>query len=116
MQCGQKWLKFKKDGFCGSLSIRTSSKIEFNSDPGYSDKHIHEAIFEMDPEYKYVKVIHEGFKGPFENIMTIKLGDNAPANQDTLDNAILEGLAHQRIFREARTGAIVQFGYNLEEV
>ncbi len=116
MQCGQKWLKFKKDGFCGSLSIRTSSKIEFNSDPGYSDKHIHEAIFEMDPEYKYVKVIHEGFKGPFENIMTIELGDNAPANQDTLDNAILEGLAHQRIFREANSGAIVQFGYNLEEV
>lgn len=116
MQCGQKWLKFKKDGFCGSLSIRTSSKIEFNSDPGYSDKHIHEAIFEMDPEYTYVKVIHEGFKGALKSVASIALGSDAAQNQDTLDNAILEGLAHQRIFREARTGAIVQFGYNLEEV
>ena len=115
MLCGQKWLKFKKDGFSGSLSIRTSSKIEFNRDPGYNDKNIHDAIFEMDPEYTYVKVIHEGYKNSLENIMTIELGDNALANQDALDNAILDGLAHQRIFREAYTGAIVQFGYDLND-
>ena len=116
MQCGQKWLKFKKDGFCGSLSIRTSSGIEFNSDPGYNDKYIHDAVLEMDPEYTYVKVIHEGIKGALESIATIALGDDFQANQDALDNAILEGLAHQRIFREARTSAIVTFGYDLTEV
>ena len=115
MQHGQKWLKFKKDGYCGSVSIRTSSGIEFDSDPEFDDKHIHDAVLEMDPEYTYVKVIHEGYKNSLENIMTIELGDNALANQDALDNAILEGLAHRRIFREANTGAIVQFGYDLNE-
>ena len=115
MHHGQKWLKFKKDGYCGSVSIRTSSGIEFNSDPEYNDKHVHDAVLEMDPEYTYVKVIHEGYKGSLD-IPTIELGYDAAQNQDTLDNAILEGLAHLRIFREANTGAIVQFGYNLDEV
>ena len=116
MQHGQKWLKFKKDGYCGSVSIRTSSEIKFDSDPEYNDKHIHDAVLEMDPEYTYVKVIHEGFKGALKSVASIALGSDAAQNQDTLDNAILEGLAHQRIFREANSGAIVQFGYNLEEV
>ena len=115
MLCGQKWLKFKKDGYCGSLSIRTSSGIEFNSDPEFDDKHIHDAILEMDPEYTYVKVIHEGFQGALDSIASIALGNDFQANQDALDNAILEGLAHQRIFREANTGAIVLFGYDLNE-
>ena len=115
MQHGQKWLKFKKDGYCGSVSIRTSSGIEFDSDPEFEDKHIHEAVLEMDPEYTYVKVIHEGFKGSLDSIASIALGDNFQVNQDALDNAILEGLAHRRIFREANTGAIVQFGYDLNE-
>ena len=115
MQHGQKWLKFKKDGYCGSVSIRTSSEIDFNSDPEFDDKHIHDAILEMDPEYTYVKVIHEGFKGSLESIASIALGNDFQANQDALDNAILDGLAHQRIFREARTGAIVTFGYDLTE-
>ncbi|WP_295070099.1 hypothetical protein [uncultured Fibrobacter sp.] len=115
MTVGQKWLKFKQDGYCGSLTIRSRSEQSFESDPGYNDKHIHEAILEMDPEYTYVKVIHEGYKGS-QDIPTIELGNDAEQNQDTLDNAILEGLAHLRIFREANTGAIVQFGYNLDEV
>ena len=116
MLCGQKWLKFKKDGYCGSLSIRTSSGIEFNSDPEFDDKHIHDAVLEMDPEYTYIKVIHEGFQGALDSITSIALGNDFQANQDALDNAILEGLAHQHIFREANTGAIVQFGYKLDEV
>ena len=115
MQHGQKWLKFKKDGYSGSISIRTYLGIELNSDPGYNDKHIHEAVLEMDPEYTYVKVIHEGFKGALDSIASIALGDDFQANQDVLDNAILDGLAHQRIFREANTGAIVQFGYDLND-
>lgn len=115
MQHGQKWLKFKKDGFCGSLTIRSHSEQSFESDPGFDDKHIHDAILEMDPEYTYVKVIHEGYKGSL-NIPTIELGNDAAQNQDTLDNAILEGLAHLCIFREANTDAIVQFGYKLDEV
>ncbi len=113
---GQIWTHFKKNGYCGSISIRDGSNRTFYSDPDYHDKHIHDAILEMDSEYTYVKVIHEGFKESLENIPTILLGDNAEANQETLDNAILDGLALLRIFREARTGAIVQFGYKLEEV
>ena len=115
MQHGQKWLKFKKDGYSGSISIRTYLGIELNSDPGYYDKHIHEAVLEMDPEYTYVKVIHEGFKEALDSIASIALSDDFQANQDVLDNAILDGLAHQRIFREANTGAIVQFGYDLND-
>ena len=66
MTVGQKWLKFKQDGYCGSLTIRSRSEQSFESDPGYNDKHIHEAILEMDPEYTYVKVIHEGYKGSMD--------------------------------------------------
>ena len=109
------WIKFKKDGYCGSVSVRHKSENRIDTDPGYNDKHIHEAILEMDPEYTYVKVIHEGYKGS-QDIPTIGLGFDAAQNQDTLDNAILEGLAHLRIFREANTGAIVQFGYKLEDI
>ena len=115
MTVGQKWLKFKQDGYCGSLTIRSRSEQSFESDPGYNDKHIHEAILEMDPEYTYVKVIHEGYKGR-QDLPTIAIGNDPKANKDALDNAILDGLAHLRIFREANTGAIVQFGYNLDEV
>ena len=114
MTVGQKWLKFKQDGYCGSLTIRSRSEQSFESDPGFDDKPIHEAVHEMDSEYTYVKVIHEGYKGSGD-IMTVELGDNPKANKRALDDAILEGLAHSRIFREARTGAIVQFGYKLDE-
>ncbi len=115
MQHGQKWLKFKKDGYCGSLTIRSRSERSFESDPGFNDKHIHDAVLEMDPEYTYVKVIHEGYNGRLD-LPTIAIGNDPKANKDELDNAILDGLAHLRIFREAHTGAIVQFGYNLDEV
>ena len=71
MTVGQKWLKFKQDGYCGSLTIRSRSEQSFESDPDYNDKHIHEAILEMDPEYTYVKVIHEGYKGS-QDIPTIE--------------------------------------------
>ena len=112
----QIWLKFKKNGFCGSVSVKTKSGIFFKSDPEFDDKHIHDAVLEMDPKYTYVKVIHEGFKGSLDSIASIALGNDFQANQDALDKAILEGLAHRRIFREANTGAIVQFGYKLEDI
>ena len=111
---GQIWTRFKKSGYRGSLSVRDDSGTHFESDPGYNDKHIHEAVLQMDEEYTYVKVIHEGYKGSGD-IPAIELGDNASANKKALDNAILEGLAHLRIFRETRTGAVVQFGYDLRE-
>ena len=112
---GQLWIKFKKDGYCGSVSAWNKSENRLDTDPGYNDKPIHEAVHEMDSEYTYVKVIHEGYKGSGD-IMTVELGDDPKANKRALDDAILEGLAHRRIFREARTGAIVQFGYKLDEV
>ena len=111
---GQIWIKFKDNGFSGSVSVRDSSGTFFNSDPGYNDRHIHDAILEMDEEYKYVKVIHEGYNGK-QDIPSIALVTDAEANHEILDNAILDGLAHRRLFREARTGAIVQFGYDLNE-
>lgn len=111
---GQLWIKFKKDGYCGSVSVWSKSENRLDSDPGYNDKPIHEAVHEMDGEYVYIKVIHEGFNVP-KDITSIALGDDPKANKETLDMAILDGLAHQRIFREARTGAVVQFGYDLNE-
>jgi hypothetical protein len=108
------WIKFKKDGYRGSVSVWHKSENRIDTDPGFDDKPIHEAVHEMDSEYTYVKVIHEGYKGSGD-IMTVELGDNPKANKRALDDAILEGLAHSRIFREARTGAIVQFGYDLNE-
>ena len=71
-------------------------------------------LFPFGINRKNVKVIHEGYKGT-EDLMTVELGDDPKANKRALDDAILEGLAHRRIFREARTGAIVQFGYDLKE-
>ena len=111
---GQLWIKFKKDGYRGSVSVWHRSENRIDTDPGFDDKPIHEAVHEMDSEYTYVKVIHEGYKGSGD-IMTVELGDDPKANKEALDMAILDGLAHQRIFREARTGAIVQFGYDLNE-
>jgi hypothetical protein len=111
---GQLWIKFKKDGYRGSVSVWHKSENRIDEDPGFDDKPIHEAIHEMDGEYAYVKVIHEGYKGT-DDLMTVELGDDPKANKRALDDAILEGLAHRRIFREDRTGAIVQFGYKLDE-
>ena len=112
----QIWSKFKDSGFCGSVSVRDESGIGSKSDPDYKDKFIHDAVFLMDPEYKYVKVIHEGFKGSLENMISVTFGDDTDDNREALDLAVFDGLAHLRIFREANTGAIVQFGYKLEEV
>lgn len=111
---GQLWIKFKKDGYCGSVSTLDKTGIHLKSDPGYDDQHIHEAIHQMDEEYTYVKVIHDGYKGP-QDIMAVTLGNDIQANKNALDNAILEGLAHLHIFRETQTGAVVQFGYDINE-
>ncbi len=111
---GQIWTQFKKNGYCGSVSTLDKTGFHFKSDPGYDDQHIHEAVHQMDEEYTFVKVIHDGYNGTGE-IMTVELGDDPKTNKRTLDDAILEGLAHCRIFRETQTGAIVQFGYKLEE-
>ncbi len=110
----QIWINFKQNGYCGSVSTLDKTGFHLKSDPDYEDQHIHEAIHRMDEEYTYVKVIHEGYKGS-QDILSISLGIDQQANKDVLDNAILEGLAHLRIFRETQTGSVVQFGYKLEE-
>ena len=111
----QIWSKFKDSGFSGSVSVRDDSGVSSKSDPDYNDKFIHDAVFLMDPEYKYVKVIHEGFNGPLENMISVTFGDDTDDNREALDLAVFDGLAHLRIFREMQTGAIVQFGYDLNE-
>ena len=110
----QIWINFKQNGYCGSVSTLDKTGFHLKSDPDYEDQHIHEAIHQMDEEYTYVKVIHDGYKGP-QDIMAVTLGNDIQANKNALDNAILEGLAHLRIFRETQTGSVVQFGYKLEE-
>ena len=110
----QIWFNFKQNGYCGSVSTLDKTGIHLKSDLGYDDQHIHEAIHQMDEEYTYVKVIHEGYKGA-QDILEVSLGNDLQANKDALDNAILEGLAHLHIFRETQTGAVVQFGYKLDE-
>lgn len=106
----QLWEQFKGAGYSGSISIRESGHIVIKSDSEKEYRNIHEAIYQLDPEYKFVKVIQKGFP-PTKEMLCISLGMDPIQNRDLLENALMEGLGHQKIFKEANSGAIVQFGY-----
>lgn len=107
------WEQFKAKGYSGSVSTRQSSETVIRADSEADYRNIHDAIYNLDSEYTYVFVIQEGFVATDE-ISSISLGLDPIKNRNALEDALMEGLGHKRIFREATTGAIVQFGYKLD--
>ncbi len=107
------WEHFKAKGYIGSVSTRLFGKTIIKADFNIEYRNIHDAIYNLDPEYKFVFIIQEGFAAIGE-IPSINLSADPIKNRDNLENALMEGLGHKRIFREATTGVIVQFGYKLD--
>ena len=113
------WNRFKESGYSGSVSTRSGADLDKplfteKSDSGEDDSFIHEAIYEMDPDYVAVCIIRSGFTGDRDSLPTIDVNgwqsDKEHASK-TLDNAILEGLAHKKAFSIKGSGAVVKFGY-----
>lgn len=89
------------------------------------DIFIHEAIYEMDPDYTVVAVIKQIGDKPAREWATETLAgdideisfEGSPEDiQERLDKAILEGLAHRKILMVRESGAIVKFGYKFEDL
>ena len=113
------WNRFKGAGYTGSISSRSLSGMEGihfteKSDSGEDDSFIHEAIYGMDPDYVAACIIRSGFTGDRESLPTIDVegwqSDKEHASE-SLDKAILEGLAHKKAFVIKGSGAVVKFGY-----
>jgi hypothetical protein len=113
------WNRFKGSGYSGSVSTRSGADLDKprfteKSDSGEDDSFIHEAIYEMDPDYVAVCIIRSGFTGDKDSLPTIDAegwqSDKELASE-SLDKAILEGLAHKKAFVIKGSGAVVKFGY-----
>lgn len=130
------WSRFNEAGFSGSIAVRTANQDIFQENsPTFTtksnstkedetckdlDKAIYEAVFEMDPDYIYACIIKNSNDKP-SDLISISFKD---ANSDdgkkrircALDDAILEGLAHQKAFIVEETNAIVKFGYKTNDL
>ena len=113
------WNRFKDAGYSGSVSAKSHSDMDKprfteKSDSGEDDSFIHEAIYEMDPDYMAVCVIRSGFTGDTGSLPVVGIegwqSDKGRA-AEALDNAILEGLGHKKAFVIKGSGAVVKFGY-----
>ena len=113
------WNRFKGTDYSGSVSVKSESgdgQIHFalKSDSSDDDSFIHEAIYEMDPDYMAVCVIRSGFTGDTGSLPVVGIegwqSDKGRA-AEALDNAILEGLGHKKAFVIKGSGAVVKFGY-----
>lgn len=120
------WSKFKKAGFSGAVSLRTtgydSQKIQFSvkSDSPQDDTAILQAVFGIDPDYTVACIIKDGFKGTKENFPIISFAGIITGEEqniaDELDKAITEGLAHVKTFVVKESGDVVRFGYVEEDI
>ena len=130
------WFRFKEAGFSGSIAVRTTDQDIFHDNsPTFTtkgnsvedveacvdlDNAIYEAVFKMDPDYIYACIIKNSNDKP-SDLISISFKD---ANSDdgkkrircALDDAILEGLAHQKAFIVEETNAIVKFGYKTNDL
>lgn len=113
------WNRFKGSGYSGSVSAKSHSDMDKprfteKSDSGEDDSFIHEAIYEMDPDYVAACIIRNGFAGDKDSLPVIDVegwqSDKELASE-SLDKAILEGLAHKKAFVIKGSGAVVKFGY-----
>ena len=107
------WSWFTSQGFKGSVSVRNTDFREISASGMFSskantpddDSFIHEAIYEMDPDYRVVAIIKQAGTKSAEDCI-----------QTNLDNAILEGLAHRKALIVRESGAVVKFGYKPEDL
>lgn len=127
------WTWFTDLGYKGSVSVRNPDSGNSNASGMFTSKantpdddiFIHEALYEMDPDYTIVAVIKQaGNKAArdwaeevFPNgIEEISFEGSPEDIQDRLDEAILEGLAHRKVLMVRESGAVVKFGYKLEDI
>ena len=114
------WAWFTSQCYKGSVSVRTPSSGESNASGIFTSKantpdddiFIHEAIYDMDPDYSVVAVI----KQVGDDCDEISFDGSPEKIQARLDEAILSGLAHKKILMVRESGAIVKFGYKPEDL
>ena len=115
------WAWFTSQGYEGSVSARNPDSGESFASGTFTSKgntpdddiFIHEAIYEMDPDYVAVCIIRSGFTGDKDSLPTIDVEGWQSDKElafESLDKAILEGLAHKKAFVIKGSGAVVKFG------
>jgi hypothetical protein len=115
----------------GSVSVCDPKALRLTTQPAFTckantpddDSFIYEEIFEIDPDYRVAAIIKEAKGIPAsqwlsddESIPEISFEGDSDEIQDRLDAAILAGLAHKKMLRIRESGAIVKFGYTLEDL
>ena len=127
------WAWFTSQGYKGSVSVRNTDSGESGASGIFTSKgntpdddiFIHEAIYEMDPDYKVVAVIKQAGNRParewaedaFPDGFSEISFDGTPEDiQVRLDEAILDGLAHKKLLMVRESGAIMKFGYKPEDL
>ena len=127
------WAWFINQGYKGSVSVKNMDSGKFDASGIFTSKantpdddiFIHEAIYEMDPDYTVVAVIKQAIDKParewaeekFPNGYDEISFEGTPEEiQERLDEAILGGLAHRKVLMVRESGAIVKFGYKLEDL
>lgn len=116
------WARFKEAGYCGSVSVKEvlgkseHDSFAIKSDFDDDDSFIHEAIYNMDPDYTAICVVKSGYKGETSGLPVVSFGAEGSLSKediaDALDNAVLEGLGHQKALIIKESGAVVRFGYS----
>jgi hypothetical protein len=127
------WAWFTSQGYKGSVYVRnqdsgasgTSHIFTSKGNTPDDDIFIHEAIYEMDPDYRVVAIIKQvgatsaetwAQETYPEGVIEVSFAGDAENIQRNLDNAIIEGLAHKKVLKNRESGAIVKFGYKFEDL
>ena len=127
------WAWFNAQGFSGSVSFKNPEAPDFVNKRIFTckgntpddDIFIHEAIYEMDPDYKVVAVIKQVGGKPAEEwaldkfpkgFLEISFEGDSDDIQERLDEGILNGLAHNKVLKVRESGDIVVFGYKPEDL
>lgn len=103
------WFRFKNAGFSGSVSIKGS---QTKSDSLEDDSAIYNAVYEIDPDYTQACIIKGGYNKDKSGLIEISLDGLA----ENLDNALLEGLGHEKTFVIKENGIVVRFGYENDDI
>lgn len=116
------WTWFASHGLVGSVSVKKPdaengfSPSLFTTKSNVPDDHsdIHQAIYDMDPDYSFV-IVASNAEAP-QNTLEVSFVGSQAEIQQRLDDAILEGLGHQKCLKIKETGAVVRFGYSVEDL